>query len=99
MTSDYYEYKTIKGILTLRLKGCNWELRLFTESNPDGIELRSDYTDPDQAAFDASRSDFGLKELDELLRGVYAPSDLKQWRTSPSTYFRKIVNPYEVNRP
>jgi hypothetical protein len=96
MTSDYYEKKTVKGILTLRRVGCFWELRLFSESNPEGIVLRSDYADPDQAAFDASRSDFGIKELDQFLSGVYVPSDLKRWRTSPSTYYKKIVNPVKL---
>jgi len=99
MTSDYYERNTIKGILALLLVGGSWELRLYTESNPSGIVIRSDYPDPDQAAFYASRADFGIQEFDELFRGVYIPSDLKQWRTSRSIYRRKIVNPYEVNHP
>jgi hypothetical protein len=93
MKSDYYEKKTARGILTLRLIGGHWELRLYTEPNPElyGKVIRSDYVDPDQAALDASRGDFGISEFDDLFQGVYVPSDLQKWRNfqSPFPYIQR----------
>jgi hypothetical protein len=95
VASDYYEYNSSKGIFTIcRKKDCpnHWELRLYTESNEDAIVIRSDYLDPNEAAFDASKADFGIIEIDELFRNVYVPSELQFWRTFRSVYRRKIVS-------
>jgi hypothetical protein len=92
MESDYYERRTDKGILSLnRNKDCPsyWDWRL------NGKLIHSNYTDPNQAAFDASNHDFGTSELDELFQSVYVPSNLQDWRTSPSIY-RKDSKPVET---
>jgi hypothetical protein len=91
MESDYYERRTDKGILSLnRNKDCAsyWDWRL------NGKLIHSNYTDPNQAALDASHHDFGTPELDELFQNVYVPSDLQDWRTSSHIYRRdsKPVN-------
>lgn len=89
MESDYYEYRTDRGILSLHrsrdLHNC-WDLRL------NGEVVRSGYTDPNQAAFEVGNHDFGISELDELFRHVYVPSDLRSWRTSSHVY-RRDSNP------
>lgn len=86
MASDYYEIKTARGILVIRLIGGTWELGLYTDEKPNGVLIRSGYTNPDQAAFDASRADFGIQEFDDLFRGVYVPSDVWQWRKRQLPY-------------
>ena|SRR5580693_1836040 len=91
VTSDYYEWKTSKGLLALCLVNGLWILRLYTKSNLDGMVIRSGYTDPDQAALDANRGDFGIQEFDDLFRHIYTPSDLQQWRPFRSTYREKIA--------
>ena len=93
MASDYYEKQTDKGLLTLRLVGGAWKLKLYPNSNPNGVLIRSDYMDPAQAALDANHADFGIQEFDELFRGVYVPSDLWGWGTSPMQHFRRSGRP------
>ena len=93
MASDYYEKHTEKGILAIRLIAGAWELRLHTEANPAGVQIRSDYSDPAQAALDASRGDFGIPEFDELFRGAYVPSDLRLWRTCQMPYLTASARP------
>jgi hypothetical protein len=87
MESDYYERRTDRGILSLHQNEASfWDLRL------NGKLIRSDCTDPNQVALDASRHDFGTPELDELFQNVYVPSDIQDWRTSRSIY-RKDSKP------
>lgn len=85
MESEYYERRTDRGILTIspsKVRLGRWDLRL------DGRLIRSDYTDPNQVALDASNHDFGIAEFDELFQHVYVPSDLRDWRTSSHVYRR-----------
>jgi hypothetical protein len=79
MESKYYEFDTGKGVLSLsKSKKCPgfWDF-CFNE-----ILIHSDYTDPDQAALDASKADFGIEWLDTKLNKLYVPSDITQWRRS-----------------
>jgi len=77
MESDYYEVSAGKDILSIsRNKKCPafWDLCF------NGISIRSDYTDPDEAAFDASKADFAIQWLHSKLSKIYVPSDITQWR-------------------
>jgi hypothetical protein len=79
MESKYYEFDTGKGILSLsKSKKCPgfWDF-YFNE-----VLIHSNYNDPDQAALDASRADFGIEWLDTKLSRIYVPSDIAQWRRS-----------------
>ncbi|HEV2318996.1 MAG TPA: hypothetical protein VGV18_04555 [Verrucomicrobiae bacterium] len=93
MASDYYEKRTEIGILAIRLIAGFWELRLHTEANPRGSQIRSDYSDPAQAALDANHADFGIPEFDALFRGIYVPSDLWHWSTCPMQYLTGLARP------
>ena len=82
MESKYYEFDTGKGVLSLsKNKKCPgfWDF-CFNE-----ILIHSNYTDPDQAALDASNADFGIEWLDTKLNKIYVPSDITQWRRSKRT--------------
>jgi hypothetical protein len=82
MESDYYEVSAGKDILSIsRNKKCPafWDL-CFNE-----IIIRSDYTDPDEAALHASKSDFAIEWLHAKLNKIYVPSDITQWRRSKRT--------------
>jgi hypothetical protein len=79
MTSKYYEFDTGKGVLSLsQSEKCPgfWDF-FFNE-----MLIHSKYTDPDQAALDASKADFGIEWLDIKLNKIYVPSDITQWRRS-----------------
>jgi hypothetical protein len=81
MHAEYYEWPTIKGRLTIEIdqqKPWLWDLCL------DGTPLRRGYNDPDKAAFDANRSDVGDPRINSILRGIYAPGDLRVWSQSRS---------------
>lgn len=85
MESDYYEYRTDRGILSIsrsKIRPDHWDLRC------DGGLILSGYADPNQAALDASNHDFGIPKFDELFQHVYAPSDLRNWRTFSHVYRR-----------
>ncbi|HEX3857265.1 MAG TPA: hypothetical protein VHY30_08225 [Verrucomicrobiae bacterium] len=89
MESKYFEFDTGKGVLSLskskQCPGC-WDF-CFNE-----ILLHSNYTDPDQAALDASKSDFGIEWLDTKLNKIYVPSDITQWRRSKRTPAKNVGN-------
>jgi hypothetical protein len=79
MDSDYYEVSAGKHILSIsRNKKCpgNWDLCF------NGISIRSDYIDPEEAALDASKADFANEWLHTKLNKIYVPSDITQWRRS-----------------
>jgi hypothetical protein len=85
MESDYYEYNTFRGILSLNRNSenpNNWDLRL------NGELIHSRYIDLNQAAFDISRHDFGDEGLDELFQNIYVPSEIRFWRTTRSVYVK-----------
>jgi hypothetical protein len=57
--------------------GSFWEIWL-------GEKLICDsFTSPEQAALYASRRDFPSQFAIDLFRGIYVPSDITYWRTSP----------------
>jgi hypothetical protein len=92
MESDYYEYKSTKGLLSLRRnKDCpnNWDLCF------NGHLIHSNFNDPYQAALHASKADFGIEWLDSHFSKVYVPSDIRQWRKSIGIYTNsseKLIN-------
>ena len=78
MFLDYYEWQTLKGPITVEKNHQSgfWDLCL------NGIVLQQGYTDPDQAAYEASKSEFGKGAENSILKGIYVPSELKQWSNS-----------------
>jgi hypothetical protein len=78
MRHDYYEWRVPKGRLSIersdQYPGC-WDLCL------NGIPIRQGYTDPDQAAVDASSAELGDESRNRILRGMHVPWELKQWST------------------
>ena len=85
MQLDYYGWKTIKGLLTIETnqqKPWLWDLCL------DGTPIRRGYNDPNQAAFDANKSDVGDERINSILKKIYVPSDLSQWLQAPCEQFQ-----------
>ena len=79
MESKYYEFDTGKGILSLsKSKTCPG----FWDFCFNGIFIHSKHNDPDQAAYDFSKWDFGIDWLDTMLNKIYVPSDITLWRRS-----------------
>lgn len=77
--SDYYEWRTLKGLVTIERNNSSfWDLCF------NGVVIQGDYNDPNQAAEDASRS-----EINNLILKVPVPWELKQWFTSPSRQLAK----------
>jgi hypothetical protein len=88
MDSDYYEWPTSRGPVTIERNEESpglWDLYL------NGAPLQEGYNDPDEAAFDANKADFGNANKIYLLKGIYVPSDLSQWRTTPTNNRKKII--------
>jgi len=89
MESDYYEVSAGKDILSIsRNKKCPafWDLCF------NGISIRSDYIDPEEAASDASKADFGIEWIEAKLNKIYLPSDITQWRRSKRTLSKQAVS-------
>jgi hypothetical protein len=89
MASDYYEHKSTKGLLSIQRNKKNpvyWDFYL------DGVLIRSDYIDPAEAAFDASKGDFGDEALDRLFNKICVPSDIAFWRTFKGKYSNETEN-------
>jgi hypothetical protein len=79
MDSKYYEVDAGKDILSLsKSKTCPG----FWDFCFNGILIHSKYTDPDQAAYDFNKGDYGIDWLDTKLKKIYVPSDITQWRRS-----------------
>ena len=77
MDSKYYEVDAGKDILSLsRSKICPG----FWDFCFNGIPIHSKYTDPDQAAYDFNRGDYGIDWLDKKMKKIYVPSEIAFWR-------------------
>jgi hypothetical protein len=89
MEPKYYEFDTGKGVLSLaKSKKCPG----FWDFCFDEILIHSNYADPDQAALDASRADFGIEWLNAKLNKIYVPSDITQWRRSKRRFQKNGAN-------
>lgn len=79
MESKYYEVDAGKDTLSLsRSKICPG----FWDFCFNGILIHSKYTDPDQAAYDFNKGDYGIDWLDAKLNKIYVPWDITRWRRS-----------------
>jgi hypothetical protein len=81
MYADYYRW----GKLTIEKDTQNpwlWDLCL------NGTPLRKGYIDPNQAAYEANHADVGDSGINSILKGNYAPSDLRVWSQSRGDVFR-----------
>jgi hypothetical protein len=86
MHSDYYEWRTAKGPLTIEKSHQHpwcWDLCL------NGMPIQKGYNDPNQAVVDANKSDFGDETKNSILKGIFVHWDIKQWSTWPSQTVEK----------
>ncbi|MGA2279769.1 MAG: hypothetical protein ABSG80_05645 [Verrucomicrobiota bacterium] len=89
MEPKYYEFDTGKGVLSLSK---NKECPGFWDFCFNGVFIHSNYTDPDQAAYDFGRGDFGADWLNTKLSKIYVPSDITQWRRSKRALSKATAN-------
>lgn len=78
MKNNYYSYPSrIGDVVVCRNKErpSRWDLLVGGK-----LICPEYYTDPHQAAFFASRRDFGDEELNKQYVGLRVPSDLARWR-------------------
>ena len=77
MESKYYEVDAGKDTLSLsRSKICPG----FWDFCFNGILIHSKHNDPDQAAYDFNKGDYGIDWLDTKLKKIYVPSEIAFWR-------------------
>jgi hypothetical protein len=89
MESNYYEVSVGKDILSISR---NKKFPAFWDFCFNGISICSDYIDPNEAAFDASKADFAIEWLHTKLNKIYVPSNLAQWRKSKRTASQDTVS-------